>query len=192
VVGAYSAFVIGIAVVAVMLSKRNVDNAAPRWARRLGLSGERWKTIQRWFAQIRSTVDSVRHIDMRWAAASYTMSVIHVAMRLCVLPALVYGAGADAPLAPLALWPLGLLYGAAVVPAPGGGGAVEIAFRAALAPVIGPSLFAAALLWWRFYTFYIYILLGALVAGGSVLRAVRKTDDVEAEIVERGLRGESS
>jgi uncharacterized protein (TIRG00374 family) len=182
IVGAYSGFVIGIAAIAVVLSKRNVNNAPPPWARRLGLHGRRWEVIQRWFAQVRSTVDSVRHIDMRWATASYTMSVIHVAMRLCVLPALVFGAGVDAPLAPLALWPLGLLYGAAVVPAPGGGGAVELAFRAALAPVIGPSLFAAALLWWRFYTFYIYIVLGALVAGGTVLRAVRKTDEMEAEI----------
>jgi uncharacterized protein (TIRG00374 family) len=182
VVGTYAGFVIGMAVVAVMLSRRNVDNAPPPWARRLGLRGKRWAVIQRWFGQIRTTVDSVRHIDMRWAMASYAMSVIHVAMRLCVLPALVYGAGATAPLAPLALWPLGLLYGAAVVPAPGGGGAVELAFRAALAPVIGPSLFAAALLWWRFYTFYIYIVLGALVAGGTVLRAVRKTDEMEAEI----------
>jgi uncharacterized protein (TIRG00374 family) len=183
VVGAYSGFVIGVAVIAVVLSRRNVDNAAPPWARRLGLGGRRWQVIQRWFGQVRSTVDSVRHIDMRWATAAYTMSVIHVAMRLCVLPALVLGAGAHAPLAPLALWPLGLLYGAAVVPAPGGGGAVEIAFRAALAPVIGPSLFAAALLWWRFYTFYIYIVLGAVVAGGTVIRAVRKTDELEAEII---------
>ena len=183
VVGGYAGFVIGIAVIAVMLSQRNVNNAPPPWAMRLGLGGRRWEVIQRWFAQVRSTVDSVRHIDMRWAAGAYTMSVIHVAMRLCVLPALVLGAGANAPLAPLALWPLGLLYGAAVVPAPGGGGAVEIAFRAALAPVIGPSLFAAALLWWRFYTFYIYILLGAVVAGGTVIRAVRKTDEMEAEIL---------
>ena len=182
VVGAYSGFVIGIAVIAVTLSRRHVNDAPPNWARRLGLHGRRWDVIQRWFAQVRSTVDSVRRIDMRWAVAAYTMSVIHVAMRLCVLPALVLGAGANAPLAPLALWPLGLLYGAAVVPAPGGGGAVEIAFRAALAPVIGPSLFAAALLWWRFYTFYIYIVLGAIVAGGTVLRAVRKTDEMEAEI----------
>jgi len=118
---------------------------------------------------------------MRWAAASYTMSVIHVAMRLCVLPALVLGAGASAPLAPLALWPLGFLYGAAVVPAPGGGGAVELAFRAALAGVIGRRYFAAALLWWRFYTFYIYIVLGAIVAGGTAIRAVRKTQDIEEE-----------
>jgi uncharacterized membrane protein YbhN (UPF0104 family) len=137
--------------------------------------------IQRWFAQVRATVDSVKHVDVRWAAASYLMSAVHVAMRLCVLPALVLGAGAKAPLAPLALWPLGLLYGAAVVPAPGGGGAVELAFRAALAGVIGPSLFAAALLWWRFYTFYIYIVLGAIVAGNTALRAVRKTTDVEMD-----------
>lgn len=182
VVGAYAGFVIGIAALAVILSRRHVGDAAPVWARRLGLGGKRWDVIQRWFAQVRSTVDSVKHIDMRWAAAAYTMSVIHVAMRLCVLPALVLGAGADAPLAPLALWPLGLLYGAAVVPAPGGGGAVELAFRAALAKTIGPSLFAAALLWWRFYTFYIYIVLGAIVAGGTAVRAVRKTAELEDEL----------
>lgn len=184
VVGAYAGFVIGIAVVAVTLSRRHVGDDTPRWARRMGLGGRRWIVIQRWFAQVRSTVDSVQHIDMRWAAAAYTMSVIHVAMRLCVLPALVLGAGTSAPLAPLALWPLGLLYGAAVVPAPGGGGAVELAFRAALARVIGTKLFAAALLWWRFYTFYIYILLGAFVAGGTALRAVRKTAELEEELEE--------
>jgi len=120
----------------------------------------------------------MRHIEFRWAAGAYFMSVMHVTMRLCVLPALVLGAGADAPLAPLALWPLGLLYGAAIVPAPGGGGAVELAFRAALANVIGARYFAAALLWWRFYTFYIYIVLGAIVAGNTAIRAVRKAQEI--------------
>jgi glycosyltransferase 2 family protein len=182
VVGAYSGFVIGIALVAIVLSRRNVGNAAPTWAKRIGLGGKRWDVIQRWFAQIRSTVDSVKRIDMRWATGSFFMSVAHVAMRLCVLPALVLGAGADVPLAPLALWPLGFLYGAAVVPAPGGGGAVELAFRVALARVIGPNLFAAALLWWRFYTFYLYIVLGAFVAGGTAIRAVRKTAELEEEL----------
>ena len=41
VVGAYAGFVIGIAVVAVVLSRRHVGDAAP-WARRLGLGGKRW------------------------------------------------------------------------------------------------------------------------------------------------------
>ena len=182
VVGAYAAFVIGVGTIAVVLSRRHVGDAAPTWARRMGLGGKRWDTIQRWFAQVRSTVDSVKHIDLRWAAGAYVMSVVHVAMRLCVLPALVLGAGVVAPLAPLALWPLGLLYGAAIVPAPGGGGAVELAFRAALAGVIGKGFFAAALLWWRFYTFYLYIVLGAIVAGNTALRAVRKTQEMEEEL----------
>jgi hypothetical protein len=186
VVGAYAGFVIGVAAFAIVMSRRHVGDDAPAWVRRIGLGGARWVVIQRWFATVRSTVDSVKRIDLRWASASYTMSVIHVAMRLCVLPALVLGAGAHAALAPLALWPLGLLYGAAVVPAPGGGGAVELAFRAALAPVIGHSLFAAALLWWRFYTFYIYIVLGAVVAGSAALRAVRKTAELEGELEAAG------
>jgi uncharacterized protein (TIRG00374 family) len=182
VVGVYSGFVLAIAIVAVTLSKRHLGEVAPKWARRIGLGGKRWLVVQRWFVQVRSTVDSVKHIEVRWACASCLMSIIHVAMRLCVLPALVLGAGVVAPLAPLALWPLGLLYGAAVVPAPGGGGAVELAFRAALAGVIPASIFAAALLWWRFYTFYIYIVLGAIVAGGTAIRAVRETDEMEDEL----------
>jgi uncharacterized protein (TIRG00374 family) len=182
VVGAYSAFVLGIAAFAVVLSRRHVGDEAPRWAVRLRLGGSRWARIQRWFSQVRTTVDSVKHVDLRWATGAYLMSVLHVAMKLVVLPALVLGAGVKAPLAPLALWPLGLLYGAAVVPAPGGGGAVELAFRAALAGVIGPGVFAAALLWWRFYTFYIYIVLGAGVAGGTAIRAVRKAEEMEEEL----------
>lgn len=181
VVGAYSAFVIGIGVVAITLSRQSGDEP-PAWARRIGLRGHRWELVQRGLRQVRAAVDSVKHVDYRWATLSYLMSVVHVAMRLCVLPGLVLGAGAHVPLAPLALWPLGLLYGAAIVPAPGGGGAVELAFRAALASVIGQSLFAAALLWWRFYTFYIYIILGAIVAGNTALRAVRKTQDIEEEL----------
>jgi uncharacterized membrane protein YbhN (UPF0104 family) len=117
------------------------------------------------------------------AVWAFLASVLHVGVRLAVLPALVL-TSVTAPLAPLALWPLGFLYGAAVVPAPGGGGAVEMAFRAALGGEIPPALFAAALIWWRFYTFYIYIFLGALAAGGTVMRAVRRTEDYEIEVEE--------
>jgi uncharacterized protein (TIRG00374 family) len=182
VVGTYSAFVLGVGALAVTLSRRHIGDEPPAWARRVRLRGRRWELVQRWFAQVRNTVDMVQNVERSWAVSAYLASVVHVAMRLCVLPALVLGAGVDAPLAPLALWPLGLLYGAAVVPAPGGGGAVELAFRAALGSVIGPTHFAAALLWWRFYTFYIYILLGAVVAGNTALRAVRKTQEMEEEL----------
>jgi hypothetical protein len=184
VVGAYAAFVVGVGTFGLVMSRRHVGDAAPRWARRIGLGGRRWDLIQRWFGQIRTTVDSVKRIHLRWATAAFVMSVLHIAARLCVLPALILGAGVHAPIAPLTLWPLGLLYGATLVPAPGGGGAVELGFAAALSGVIGKSLFAAALLWWRFYTFYIYVICGAIAAGGIAIRAVRKQNEMEDELVE--------
>src|SRR5262252_10836322 len=42
VVGMYSGSVLGLAVAAVLLSRRRVGNEPPAWARRLGLGGARW------------------------------------------------------------------------------------------------------------------------------------------------------
>jgi hypothetical protein len=75
------------------------------------------------------------------------------------------------------LWPLALFYGSVVAPVPGGGGIVEVGFKATLEGVIPVALFGASLVWWRFYTFYLYILLGALAAGGTVLRALRSAEE---------------
>jgi uncharacterized protein (TIRG00374 family) len=181
-VGAYAGIILGIGALALALSRSNASGPPPRWARRLRLNAGRWRTIQRALRKLRSTIASVDRVHKGAAVSAFLASVVHVAIRLTVLPALVLTSVATAPLAPLALWPLGFLYGAAVVPAPGGGGAVEIAFQAALGGAIPAQLFGAALIWWRFYTFYIYILLGAIAAGNTVLRAVRKTEDYETEI----------
>ncbi|HEU4723217.1 MAG TPA: lysylphosphatidylglycerol synthase transmembrane domain-containing protein [Gemmatimonadaceae bacterium] len=182
-VGGYAAVILGIGTVALYVSRRNTSGPPPRWAQRLRLTGSRWQTVQTALVKLRATIDSVEHVHTRPAVYAFLASVVHVAIRLTVLPALVLTSAPAAPLAPLALWPLGFLYGSAVVPAPGGGGAVEMAFSAALGGSIPRSLFAAALIWWRFYTFYIYILLGALAAGSTVMRAVRKTEEYEAEVV---------
>jgi glycosyltransferase 2 family protein len=182
VVGLYSAFVLGVAALAYGLAKRPPRSAPPGWARALLINERRWHVVERWLAQVRVTIEALRNVNVKWIVASFFMSVIHVSVRLVVLPGIVYGAGGTAPLAPLALWPLGFLYGAAVVPAPGGGGAVELAFSTALRGVIGTRLFAPALLWWRFYTFYIYIVLGALAAGRTAIRALKKRDELEDEL----------
>jgi len=181
-VGGYAAVILGIGGLALFLSRRNAHGAPPPWAVRLRLTGGRWRTIQKALLKLRDTVGTVERVNARPAIYAFLASVVHVGIRLTVLPALVLTSAPNAALAPLALWPLGFLYGAAVVPVPGGGGAVEMAFRAALGSAIPSQLFAAALIWWRFYTFYVYILLGALAAGSTVLRAVRKTEEYETEV----------
>ena len=182
VLGGYAVFVIGIGAVGVVLSRRQVGDQPPPWALRIGLHKGRWRIVRRWMDRLRTTVDNVKDVDVRWAIGAFLMSFIHVASRLFMLPALVLTSIRTVPLAPLALWPLGLLYGASVVPAPGGGGAVELGFRAALGGVIPGGLFVAALVWWRFYTFYIYIVLGGLAAGRTALKAVEKTEELEEEL----------
>jgi hypothetical protein len=69
---------------------------------------------------------------------------------------------------------LALFYGGVVVPAPGGGGFIEGAFAATLSSAIPAGIFAASLLWWRFYTFYLYLLVGGVAAGDAALRALRR------------------
>jgi uncharacterized membrane protein YbhN (UPF0104 family) len=181
VVGGYSMFVLAIGALGLLLSRRSASGPPPRWALRLRLHSGRWRVVQRWLRQVRRTVNQIKDVDLGPAALSLLASVVHVAIRLAVLPVLVLTTVPGLPLAPLALWPFSFMYGAVVVPVPGGGGAVEVAFRATLGDIIPASIFGAALLWWRFYTFYIYILLGALVAGGAVMRALRKEREMEEE-----------
>jgi len=69
------------------------------------------------------------------------------------------------------------------VAVPAGGGFIEVAFKETLGKAIPARIFGASLIWWRFYTFYIYIILGAIAAGGTVIRALR-TDDVEHAITD--------
>jgi uncharacterized protein (TIRG00374 family) len=181
-VGLYAGVILGLGGLALFLARRNANGPPPGWAQRLRLTGGRWRIIQRAVRKLRDTIDSVEQVNRGAVVAAFLASFVHVGIRLFVLPALVLTSVPDAPVAPLALWPLGFLYGAAVVPAPGGGGAVEVAFRAALGHSIPATLFGAALIWWRFYTFYIYILVGGFVAGNTVLRAIRKTEDYEVEV----------
>ena len=56
----------------------------------------------------------------------------------------------------------------------GGGGFIEGAFAATLSQAIPPAIFVAVLVWWRFYTFYLYILVGGVAAGDAALRSLRK------------------
>ena len=183
VVGTYAAVVIGFGVFGYVLSRRQLGTEAPPWARRLRLHGKRWEIVVRWLGRIRLTVEAFREMHYGWATAALLISIFHVAIRFTILPAIVYSSTqASVPLDPLVIWPLGFIYGVGVLPAPGGGGAVELAFRAALSSIIPAAIFAPALLWWRFYTFYIYIIVGALVAGNIALRAVRDVEDAEQEL----------
>jgi uncharacterized protein (TIRG00374 family) len=178
-VAIYSTAVLGAGLIGFLLSRHSSTGPPPAWARWLRLHAGRWRAIQRALRQLRGSIDAVRKARWSIMALSLLFSIIHVLMRLSVLPIIVYSLGVRVPIGPLVLWPLAILYGGAAAPAPGGGGVIEIAFRAALGGDIPPQVMGTALLWWRFYTFYVLLIAGAIVAGGVVMRALKKDDEEE-------------
>lgn len=184
-VGGYSTAVLGGAAIALVLSRRNARGPAPPWASRLGLHAGRWRAVQNTLRHVRDGLYAFRHANVARMSIAFAGSVVHVVCKVAVLPALVFlGDRSFAltmdSLAPLVLWPLALFYGGVVVPAPGGGGFIEGAFATTLKSAIPSGLFAASLIWWRFYTFYLYVIVGGVAAGDASLRALRRREETSS------------
>jgi uncharacterized protein (TIRG00374 family) len=172
-IGGYAAIVVSIGAFGYFLAHRNAHGPPPDWARSIGLNAGRWRVIQRALRSLRSGLAALKDARMWPMTGAFLASMLHVSLRLAVLPIVALAMNPSLPLAKLVLWPLVFLYGGAVAPAPGGGGAVEFGFNFAFSGVMTPSVLGGALVWWRFYTFYLYVVFGGLAAGSTVLRALR-------------------
>ena len=176
-VGGYSSFVLGLGAAGWLLSRHSTHGPPPYWLRKLGAGAGSWRRLQGTLRDLRSALRAMKTARPLWILLAFGGSILHVLFKVSTLPILVFlgdpgFALSRDSLAPLVLWPLALFYGGVVVPAPGGGGFIEGAFAATLSNAIPPGLFVAALLWWRFYTFYLYLLIGGLAAGGAAMRAI--------------------
>ena len=171
-VGGYATVVLGLGFGAWMLSRRRPTGPPPRWLVAIGLGGGFWNGVQVSLRHHRESVDAVQHAKWPMMAGSLACSVLHITGRLMTLPIIITALGAKVSLTSLILWPLVLLYGGALIPAPAGGGAMEFGFSAIMKDVLPLDVMAAALIWWRFYSYYIYVLLGAFAAGRTVMRAL--------------------
>lgn len=174
VIGAWTVLVGAAAGIGWYLSHRNAYGKPPQWARRLGFNAGAWRRIQRALRSLRASVGSLRTARLGPLVAATLASCVHVAARLSVLVVLVQSVAPETAIAPLVLWSLVLMYGSSIAPAPAGGGAVEFSFKLAFASLLAADVLAGSLIWWRVYTFYLPMLLGALAAGSTVLRALRE------------------
>lgn len=173
IVGGYAVIVISAGAFGYFVAHRNAHGPPPHWALSVGLHAGRWRPVQRALRSLRTSIAALRYARAWPMVAAYFASMLHVSLRLAVLPIIALAMDPSLPVSKLVLWPLVFLYGGAVAPAPGGGGAVEYAFKLAFTDVMTPAVLGGALVWWRFYTFYLYVILGGLAAGGTALRALR-------------------
>jgi uncharacterized membrane protein YbhN (UPF0104 family) len=163
----YAAIVLSVGLLALLLV-RAPDGEPPGLWPRVGLGVARWRALGDAITQFRTQARALRSLPARWIAAAQGATAIHIAARLAVLPALVLpsvGAAAATPdlVTELVLRPFFVLYATALLPPPGGGGAVEVAFAAVLSGTLGAAGLAAALIWWRVYTFYLSAAVGGVM-----------------------------
>jgi uncharacterized membrane protein YbhN (UPF0104 family) len=88
------------------------------------------------------------------------LTVVSLAARALVLPALVLGQADAPPFDVMFFGALALLHAALVVPLPSGGGGIELAFLSGFAGDFGPGHQVIVLLMWRFYTAVLLTVLG--------------------------------
>jgi uncharacterized protein (TIRG00374 family) len=181
-VGGYATVVLGLGFGAWLLSRRRAAGPPPRWARAIGFGAGQWRRIQVSLRHLRESVDALRHAKVSMMAGSLLCSVLHITGRLMILPIIITALGAKVNLTSLILWPLVLLYGGALIPAPAGGGAMEFGFSAIMKDVLPPDIMAASLIWWRFYSYYVYVLLGAFAAGRTAMRALNQRGAIRTEL----------
>lgn len=171
-VGGYGVVVLGIGAAGWLVWRRQARGPTPAWARALGVRAGLWRRMQVALRHLRDGVLAVRHAHWPTMLASLACSVGHILARLLSLPIIIFALGADAEWPALVLWPLVLLYGGALIPVPAGGGVMEFGFSAVMDDYLRADVLAASLIWWRFYSYYVYVLLGAFAAGRTVMRAV--------------------
>lgn len=154
------ALIVGVTTVSAVLLARRAGDDPPRWYSWLRLPHSRWVHLRRASGAFVEACTSLRTLPLATLCAILLVSAIHIACRLAILPALLADSLTPDLIVPAIAWPLLLLYAGALVPAPGGGGALEIGFAGSMTRILGDSV-GPALLWWRVYTFHALVLAGA-------------------------------
>ena len=104
----------------------------------------------------------------RWAlGAAALLTVVSVAARALILPALAWGMPNAPPFSQMFFGSLALLHAPLVVPLPSGGGGLEVAFLNGFAGDFGGRQVTMLLLW-RFYTALLLTILGVFALVRSV------------------------
>lgn len=94
---------------------------------------------------------------------SFVLTLISMGIYFMIAPALLYGLGVQAPIIKAAVLQLVLTYLLAFIPTPGASGIAELGGFSLFALICPKELLGIYVLLWRFFTFYISVILGGLV-----------------------------
>lgn len=151
------------AIVALLRYRRPVMRFNGRLLRRLGLSRPRCRRWARKVLHFLRALAETWSLPKRTLALVFSLTCAHWGLRYSVLYLVLRGLGTDLQWIPSFLVQMLSLSAGQFSLLPGGAGAAELTSATLLAPLVGSSTAAAAILIWRVVTYYFY-----LFAGGPV------------------------
>ncbi|MCO7514594.1 flippase-like domain-containing protein [Pseudomonas guariconensis] len=143
--------------------RRRVMRLNGRLLRRLGMSRLRRRRWARKLLHFSHALADSWRLPKRTLALVFTLTCAHWSLRYSVLYLVLRGLGVELSWIPSFLVQMLSLSAGQFSLLPGGAGAAELTSASLLAPLVGSSTAAAAILIWRAVTYYFY-----LIAGGPV------------------------
>ena len=174
--GFSAALLIGVMVLLALLGRfhRQVFLLNGWLVTRLGVQASRKRRWARKLLGFRNALVDCFRLPRRILLAVFGLTIAHWLLRYSVLYLTLRGLGSEIAWAWTFLVQLLALTAGQLSLLPGGAGSAELASAALLTPMVGKSATAAAILIWRFVTYYFYLIVGAPVflhlAGRPLLR----------------------
>ncbi|WP_313023897.1 lysylphosphatidylglycerol synthase transmembrane domain-containing protein [Pseudomonas lopnurensis] len=174
--GFSAALLIGVMVLLALLGRfhRQVFLLNGWLVTRLGMQAARKRRWARKLLGFRNALVDCFRLPRRILLAVFGLTILHWLLRYSVLYLTLQGLGSEIAWAWTFLVQLLALTAGQLSLLPGGAGSAELASAALLTPMVGKSTTAAAILIWRFVTYYLYLIVGAPVflhlAGRPLLR----------------------
>ena len=172
----YAAVTLLLGATGIFVARLPRGKEPPRLWYRLRLAARRWRQARVVGRRFIRRSRELRGLSPGFWLALLAASGLHFIGRLGVLPVVAWHVMLPGSLPALIGWPMGLIWVAGFLPPPSGGGGVEFGFVATLSSSLPPEAMAGTLFWWRFYSFYLSAIVGAvlglLVFGRGVLMGI--------------------
>lgn len=150
-------------VLALLRWRRQLIRASGNLLRRLGVAEHRRRRWARKLLRFIHALADTWRLPKRTLALVFTLTCAHWSLRYSVLYLVLQGLGVDLAWVPSFLVQMLALSAGQFSLLPGGAGAAELTSATLLAPLVGSSTAAAAILIWRAVTYYFYLLAGGPV-----------------------------
>lgn len=177
--GITTALLIGVVVLLALLGRfhRQVFLLNGWLVGRLGVKQRRKRRWARKMIRFRNALLDCFRLPRRVLLGVFALTTLHWLLRYSVLYLTLRGLGSELAWAWTFIVQLLALTAGQFSLFPGGAGSADLASAALLTPLVGKSTTAAAILIWRFVTYYFYLIVGAPVfvhlAGRTLFRLLR-------------------